>query len=194
MARLERPLDPDAVKEADSEMYALHSGDPRPNALYDAEGLRLRLDPSDPAQAGLRAQWCDLYRKALAMKKRSALPDEEPTPDGAEPPSQKKPPPPPPSDSPVGAVVKACPIKLHWIQAQLIRLPDQQERPDWWPNDTDGPYAYETFKASITDGTHVGALDGSGLSEYDQIPGGNCTWRFTAFFDLIEKALKVERL
>src|ERR1035438_5844951 len=187
MARLERPLDPDAVKEADEEIYALHSGDPRPNALYDAEGMRLWLDPTEPAQAGLRAQWCDLYREALAKKRKSDPPDE------ATPPDEEKPPPqaqtPPPSDSPVGEVVKSCPLKLHWIKARLISLPDQKTRPDWWPEDTGGPYPYEPLTAEITDGPKVSALDGGGFSEYDQIPAGSCSWKFTAFFDLIETAL-----
>lgn len=192
MARLERPLDPEAAKEADQEIYALHAGDPRPNPLYDAEGMRLWLDPTDPAQAGLRAQWCDLYRKALAKKKETEPPDEEDSSDKDKPspPAQ----PPPPSDSPITEVVTLCPVKLHWIKVQLISLPDQKTKPDWWPEDTGGPYPYEPFNAEITDGRKVSALDGAGFSEYNQIPGGSCSWKFTGFFDLIETTLNVERL
>ncbi|MFW6161638.1 MAG: carboxypeptidase regulatory-like domain-containing protein, partial [Planctomycetota bacterium] len=59
--RATRPLDPEATSAADEDIYARHEGDPRPNALYDAEGNRTPLDPYDPAQADLRSEWMDLY-------------------------------------------------------------------------------------------------------------------------------------
>src|SRR5688572_4207107 len=186
MPRLERPLDKEAVQEADEQIYALHAGDPRPNALYDANGNRLKLDATDPAQAGLRSEWCDLYRAALAKKKK------EPPPDEGKPPEPKPPAPPPPappSDDPVGEVTKPCPKKF-WIKTHLIRLPDQKARPDWWPSDAGGPYPYEPYTAEITDGHKESALDSDGFAGYENIPAGSCSWKFTTFFDLVETALK----
>ena len=66
MGRIQRPLDPAAVRQADDEIYARHANDPRPNALFDAQGNRRPLDPVDPSQAALRAEWCALYEAALA--------------------------------------------------------------------------------------------------------------------------------
>ena len=65
MTRLARPLDRDAVQAADDEIYARHAGDPRPNALYDADGNRQPLSADDPSQAGLRREWVELYRANL---------------------------------------------------------------------------------------------------------------------------------
>ena len=59
--RAVRPLDSGAVAAADSDIYQRHADDPRPNALYDADGNRTPLDPDDPAQAELRREWMDLY-------------------------------------------------------------------------------------------------------------------------------------
>src|SRR4051812_4441552 len=85
MDRLKRPLDADAVAAADDQLYALHEGDPRPNALFDAQGNRKPVDPADPSQAGLRQQWRDLYSAALEKSSTSAASDspksgEEPKP------------------------------------------------------------------------------------------------------------------
>jgi hypothetical protein len=60
--RATRPLNQDAVQAADDDLYSKHEGDPRPNALYDADGNRLPLSASDPNQAGLREEWMDDYK------------------------------------------------------------------------------------------------------------------------------------
>jgi hypothetical protein len=60
--RATRPLNQDAVKAADDELYAKHEDDPRPNALYDSDGNRRPLDANDPGQAGLREEWMDAYK------------------------------------------------------------------------------------------------------------------------------------
>lgn len=61
MTGITRPLNQEAVAAADEEIYANHAGDPRPNALYDADGNRKKLDATDPEQEALRQEWLDLY-------------------------------------------------------------------------------------------------------------------------------------
>lgn len=61
MSTYKRPLNSSAVAKADDALYRNHAGDPRPNALFDAAGNRLPLDPDDPSQAGLRKEWGNLY-------------------------------------------------------------------------------------------------------------------------------------
>ncbi len=56
MARLSRPLNPEAVGAADDEFYANH-----PELVKD--GKRIPLSASDPAQASLREEWVALYEK-----------------------------------------------------------------------------------------------------------------------------------
>lgn len=56
-----QPLDAGATRAADDQVYAAHEGDPRPNALYAADGTRRALDPGDPSQAALRTEWMDAY-------------------------------------------------------------------------------------------------------------------------------------
>jgi hypothetical protein len=60
--RATRPLNSQAVSAADDELYGNHEGDPRPNALFDAEGNRKPLDANDPSQADLRSEWMDSYK------------------------------------------------------------------------------------------------------------------------------------
>lgn len=60
--RATRPLNNDAVKAADDDLYAKHADDPRPNALYDENGNRKPLSATDPDQAGLRKEWMDSYK------------------------------------------------------------------------------------------------------------------------------------
>ena len=60
--RAKRPLNKSAVKAADDDLYQNHADDPRPNALYDANGNRKPLNPDDPGQAGLRQEWMDAYQ------------------------------------------------------------------------------------------------------------------------------------
>lgn len=59
--RAKRPLNAEACNAADEEIYARHESDPRPNALFDANGNRRALSATDPAQADLRREWMDLY-------------------------------------------------------------------------------------------------------------------------------------
>jgi|SRR5271165_6764360 len=60
--RAQRPLNNDAAKGADDDLYQNHADDPRPNALYDADGNRKPLDANDPDQAELREEWMDAYK------------------------------------------------------------------------------------------------------------------------------------
>ena len=60
--RATRPLNQEAAKAADEDVYAKHADDPRPNAWYDAGGHRKPLDASDPDQADARAEWMDSYK------------------------------------------------------------------------------------------------------------------------------------
>jgi hypothetical protein len=57
-----RPLNQSACSAADDDVYSKHADDPRPNALYDADGQRNPLDPTDPSQADLRQEWMDSYK------------------------------------------------------------------------------------------------------------------------------------
>lgn len=63
MTTATRPLSGTACSAADNDLYAAHAGDPRPNALFDIDGNRKPLDPDDPSQADLRAEWMVLYEK-----------------------------------------------------------------------------------------------------------------------------------
>jgi len=56
-----RPFDWDASDAADEAIYAAHEGDDRPNALFDEDGNRLKLDASDPCQQNLRDEWFEHY-------------------------------------------------------------------------------------------------------------------------------------
>jgi len=57
-----RPLNQGASSAADDDLYSKHADDPRPNALYDEDGQRKPLDPTDPSQADLRQEWMDSYK------------------------------------------------------------------------------------------------------------------------------------
>lgn len=59
--RAKRPLNPDAVQAADNDIYAKYQDDPRPNALYDADGNRRPLSATDPTQAAARREWMLMY-------------------------------------------------------------------------------------------------------------------------------------
>ena len=183
MPGLPRPLNPKAVTEAEERIHASHQNDSRPNALFDAEGKWLKLDPTALAQAGLREEWRELYSRALP-------PVTSPTARGR----RRAPPPPQPHASRnVGDPVQSCPLK-HWIEVQLVRLPDQGPRPDWWPKakDDGGPYPYEPFIAWITDDPDypkVGALSSAGSVRYDPIPAGLCSIEFALFWAQAMQAL-----
>jgi hypothetical protein len=57
-----RPLNQSACSAADDDLYSTHADDPRPNALYDEDGERKPLSPTDPGQADLRQEWMDSYK------------------------------------------------------------------------------------------------------------------------------------
>jgi len=46
--RARRPLNQAATKAADDKIYADHAGNPRPNALYDADGTENLSMPTIP--------------------------------------------------------------------------------------------------------------------------------------------------
>jgi hypothetical protein len=78
--RAKRPLNRDAASAADDEIYSNHEDDPRPNALYDADGNRKPLSATDPAQADLRREWMDSY---VANGGQVESPARNPSPPGA---------------------------------------------------------------------------------------------------------------
>jgi hypothetical protein len=182
MGKLQRPLDPEAVEAADENLYAAHGSDPRPNALYDADGNQIPLDGSDPA---LNQEWETQYNKAL---KNKAPEPSDPASDNSAPENVVGPPgtavapvKPPPTfgPQPVGCATQQC-AKTHWIKIDLLR--DVKDRPKWWVKDSKTKYPYEPYSAKITSGPKVGALDSAALAEYDGIPAGSCSIKFTQFY------------
>ena len=59
--KAKKPLNKTASKSASDDLYAAHEDDPRPNALYEKNGDRKRLDAKKNSQAGLRKEWMDYY-------------------------------------------------------------------------------------------------------------------------------------
>lgn len=57
MSRAKRPLN----MAADEALYAKYENEPRPNALYNADGTRRKLSGTDPQQEDLRREWTALY-------------------------------------------------------------------------------------------------------------------------------------
>ena len=90
MTGIKRPLKSDSVKAADEELYANRKDDKRPNPLFDKDGKRRKLDATDPAQADLRKEWCDLYEKHNGEvedpEEPPETPPDEPLPDCPDPP------------------------------------------------------------------------------------------------------------
>ncbi|MEO8131540.1 MAG: hypothetical protein ABI822_30880, partial [Bryobacteraceae bacterium] len=101
--RAKRPLNEEAVKAADDEIYKRHESDPRPNPLYDVNGNRTPLSATDPAQTALRTEWMDLYVANGGEIESSA---KDPTPPG----QPVKPCPGDPSCPPGSGTVKHDPI------------------------------------------------------------------------------------
>lgn len=162
------------MSAADDQIYAAHEDDPRPNALFDAGGNRLKLSATDPKQAGLRQEWCDLYQAALD-KKKSPAPTAD---DNSDPPS---------GNNNVGDPAAPC-ATLQWIKIQLIRLPDAQPRPQWWRSGGKAdPYPSEPCTVELTNGTEVGSLDGNGATEHANLPAGVCSIQFTRFYKALEQ-------
>jgi hypothetical protein len=188
VAKIRRPLDSNAVAAADDQIYAAHENDPRPNALFDADGKRLKLSATAPKQADLREEWCDLYQAALDKKKSggdsSGDDSGDDTDDGdSDPPS---------GDNNLGDPVTPC-TTPQWIKIRLIRLPEKQPRPQWWrPGGKADPYPSEPCTVELTNGTDTGALDANGASEHANLPAGVCSIHFIRFYKLLEQTLGPE--
>lgn len=101
--------------------------------------------------------------------------------DGQDGQGKKTPPPVPPTD----------PSVLHWIELELLKLPDDQPRPKYWAPRPSAPYAGERYAAEITDGHKDGSLDSKGDSKYKGIPQGSgvCEYQFKLFYKDIEDLL-----
>lgn len=112
----------------------------------------------------------------------------------------------------VGETSVAC-QNVHWISVKLVRQPDLNKRPSWWATQYEiystpyqpmsgsttvvkdlskPPYASEPYAADTTNGKKTGSLDGSGVVRFDNIPAGNCQFKFVKFYDAIEKYFKDE--
>lgn len=105
------------------------------------------------------------------------------------------PPPPPASgtpgcfnNKPAGVPVKACVV--HWIKVSLVRHPDLNARPKWWPRARPLPYASEPYDADTTQGKKSGSLDGRGSVKFNNIPAGTCQFQFKKFHEKIEQYFK----
>lgn len=187
MARIQRPLSRPAVQQADAELYANHADDPRPNALYAADGTRRPLDASSPDQAALRAEWRALYLDALEpVEEPAAEPGEDAAggdAGGGDNPADA-------DDGPSACdPVQGCP-RTHRIALTLVPAPDVKARAahSWWPARPPG-YGGVAFAAEITDGHRDGALGSDGRVEFEGIPAGTCSFKFATFYDDVEEAL-----
>ncbi len=177
MARLKRPLDRQAVKEADDKIYDKHRTDPRPNALFDAKGNRRPLNPNDPAQANLRREWVASYNESLASTEAANKHPAQATPPTTPAASTER---------PVSSAVQPCPLK-HWIRIQVVPRPDLKQRPAYWAPVGSNPYVTEAFTAQITDGHHDGELDGGASVRFDRIPAGSCQVTLQEFFKPVKE-------
>jgi hypothetical protein len=91
--RAARPLNSNAVRKADDDLYSAHEQDDRPNALFDSDGNRLPLGDRDPNQAGLRHKWMQSYADHGGRVDKTS----------------------PAPMKPVGKAVAECPAKGHLI-------------------------------------------------------------------------------
>ena len=183
MTSIQTPLSSDAVRAADDEIYARHANDPRPNALYDAQGNRLPLDPVDPSQEALREEWRQLYAAALAA--------EDGQPDGGDGSGGGAPdePEPPEGNRPVDDPVEPCPYD-HWLDVTLLPVPDQASgRPPWWPPRTRGPYQSEHVSTNAPVAVHLRQLNGAGNHRWGDIPAGAYDVVFWRFYHEIDDQL-----
>lgn len=171
MARLKRPLDREAVRQADEKVYVAHAGDPRPNALYDAHGNRRPLNATDPAQAQLREEWVAAYRDGMADSA-------EPLDSGS---SEQR---------AVADPVEPCP-NSHWFSVAVVPRPDAAPRPDYWAAQASG-YAGESFAAQLPNGPKSGELDSSGGVRLTGIPAGGCQLKMDKFFKPVAEYLERE--
>jgi hypothetical protein len=170
MPRLERPLDRQSVRQADEQLYADHAGDRRPNALYDAQGNRQPLHPTDPAQTSLRREWVASYNESLASRPSAATAPQESTSS---------------TERPVGGVTECCP-NTHYIEIVVRpKVDEKKPRPGNWPPVASNPYVQEVYSAETTVGPREGNLDGSGGVRFDSIAAGSCAITLPKFFDEI---------
>jgi hypothetical protein len=194
MSRLPRPLNKAAVHQADEQLYDRHRDDPRPNALFSADGVRRPLYPANPAQADLRTEWRGLYVDAatetgseagshgLVNSKRAVSSivqacEASPWTSGG----NKK------IARPDGKRPEPRPQDTHWIKITLRAQPDVGRRPDYWPERNDNSYASEAFSATLTSGPDAGSLDSEGNVRRDDIPSGSCRFHFDDFHREIER-------
>jgi uncharacterized protein involved in type VI secretion and phage assembly len=77
--------------------------------------------------------------------------------------------------------------KLHWISVRLVRQPDLNPRPSWWPDAKPLPYSSEPYHAELTDGTPTGELNGEAGARFHSIPEGNCSFQFKEFYSEIDE-------
>lgn len=172
MGRIRRPLNSAAVADADDKIYSGHANDPRPNALYDAQGNRRPLDSVDPSQAALRAEWCDLYEKALAEQ-------DEQFGGGAK--NADAEPEPPLTNRPVDSPVEQCP-NSHWLDVTLQPAPETRPRPAYWPVERRTGYASEHVSTTAPVQQPLRQLNGNGNVRWDGIPAGTYDVVFWKFY------------
>ncbi|MBZ5618961.1 MAG: hypothetical protein LAQ69_09590 [Acidobacteriia bacterium] len=138
-------MNQEAVSAADDALYQKHGDDPRPNALYDADGNRTPLDANDPDQAGLRSEWMDSYKanggEMEASEGGGGSSDQVVLPCG-----QK---------ARVNPLIIGDPVELDASEAEFEEQPDPEEEPE-----EEGPQADEEAGESA-DGA---ATDGDGDS------------------------------
>jgi len=119
MSRLQRPLNPAAVKKADDEFYANH-----PELIHE-DGRRIPLSASDPAQASERAEWRRLYLRHGGKEETTAEPAKKP-----EDPVPPCPPKPPKKDEPVAT------LRVRWSKPEVTPDHNSSWPPATPPTDT----------------------------------------------------------
>ena len=189
MRRIEHPLDPEAVESADDKFYAAHAGDIRPNAIYDVGGQRKKLSANDPTQEKLRQEWRSYYSKAIDGKKADATISDgkaevQPTPKSSSfvaPPQKQE----AQAHQEISKPVLPC-QQPHWIKVSLTPEPDRAKRPQYWGEAQPSLYSFEGFRAVITDGHHQTYLNSCGAVGYQNIPAGQCQFKFPLFCRAIE--------
>ncbi len=63
MAHIKRPINKAASAQAYEALYRKHETDPRPNDLFESNGMRKTLNPRAENQETLRNEWMALYKK-----------------------------------------------------------------------------------------------------------------------------------
>lgn len=189
MRRIERPLDHEAVQSADEQIYAAHEDDPRPNALFDAEGNRQQLSSTDPSQEALRQEWREDYFVALDARKGGTADDNT---DDNSTSSSYDSTDVPASSSTSGDTCPADPVlsceEMHWITIQLKPFKNSEKRPNYWPAPpADDAFAFESYAAELTIGHAEDYLDAGGSTTYPRIPAGTCQIKFSFAFKNLQQ-------